>query len=144
MNKLLPQANNLDTVIKVFIYYSNNDSCTLSHIANFCSFEERQASYYLNACVYLGLISDDGNVTALGQMILRDFDNIKKEIYSLVINDDLIRPIFTRMLIFGNKDIKEFSISIVKNNYLHYSDAVIERRVSTLISWCETVIESLH
>ena len=52
MKKLLPQANSLDTVIKVFVYVASKQSCTQSDIADFCSFEPRQAAYYLNACYY--------------------------------------------------------------------------------------------
>ena len=35
MKKILPQANNLNTLIKVFIYYSNKKECSLQDIADF-------------------------------------------------------------------------------------------------------------
>lgn len=88
MKKILPQANNLNTLIKVFIYYSNKKECSLQDIADFCNFEIRQASYYLNACVFLGLIDEDNKLSQIGKEIITDVSTIRQSIYIRIITDD--------------------------------------------------------
>ena len=56
MKKLLPQANDLEKVINVFVYTLSKSNCTKQDIADFCQFDIRQADYYLGACHYLNLL----------------------------------------------------------------------------------------
>lgn len=142
MKKLLPQANSLDTVIKVFVYACTKKECTQADIAEFCSFEPRQAAYYLNACYYLGLVDDKGSVTTLGKDILEKPDEIKQQVYWLILNDDVIGTVFNYKLIFPNKDAREFTIKWLEGKYPDYSGAVIERRASTLLNWCDEILDS--
>lgn len=142
MKKLLPQANSLDTVIKVFVYACTKKECSQADIAKFCSFEPRQAAYYLNACYYLGLVDDKGSVTELGKEILENPDEIKQQVYWLIINDEIIGSVFNYKLIFPNKDAREFTIKWLGEKYPDYSTAVIERRASTLLNWCDEILDS--
>ena len=46
MQKLLPQANNLSIVVKVFLFVANyDDEIKLEDIADFIGYDPRQASY---------------------------------------------------------------------------------------------------
>lgn len=136
MKRLLPQANNLSTVIDVFIYVSSMNNWNLNDVAEFCKFEIRQASYYINACHYLGLLSKDGTLSEVGKCIINDPTKIKESIYELVICDKLISRIFARLLIEGEKDIKDYTKNLLSIEYPTYSLAVIERRTSTILNWC--------
>ena len=138
MKKLLPQANNLDTVIKVFIYFGNKDNCTIQDIANFIDFEPRQAQYYLSACIYLDLIDETPKLTYFGKSLFDDPSLIKDKSYERIISDEIIGKIFAHLLLF-NVDIKDYSFKIIKMYYPDYSDAVIERRASTIKNWCEVI-----
>lgn len=142
MKKLLPQANNLDTVVKVFVYACNKINCTQNDIASFCGFEPRQAAYYLNACFFLGLIDSKGDVSELGEEILATPSNVKLRVYELIINDPLIGEIFAHKLIFPTDDNKAFAVDWLKKNFPDYSQAVIERRASTLLNWCDEILSS--
>ena len=115
MKKLLPQANNLDTIVKAFIYYGNKKNCTLDDVAHFCNFEVRQASYYINACGYLNLISEDGQITKLGNDILDDSEHIRDRIYELIISDELIGRIFAHFCFF--REDNDFVVSLLKEKY---------------------------
>ena len=141
MKKILPQANNLNTLIKVFIYYSNKKECSLQDIADFCNFEIRQASYYLNACVFLGLIDEDNKLSQIGKEIITDVSTIRQSIYIRIITDDLIGKIFSQLLIKPKENIKDFTCKLILENYPDYSMPVIERRASTIINWCQEIIE---
>ena len=142
MKKLLPQANKLDTVIKVFVYACNKINCTQNDIATFCGFEPRQAAYYLNACYYLGLINEDGSVSELGKEILIKPSDVKRRVYELIINDPLIGEIFAHKFLFPNDDDKAFAVYCIKKHFPDYSNAVIERRASTLLNWCDDILTS--
>lgn len=135
MRKLLPQANSLDTVIKVFIYYGNKNGCTIQDIANFCGFEPRQAQYYLSACIYLDLIDEELNLTDFGSSLFNDSSTIRDKIYERIISDEVIGKVFAHAILF-DEDIKEYSCEIIRNFYPNYSIAVVERRASTLKNWC--------
>ena len=139
MKKLLPQANNLDTLIKVFIYFGNKENCTINDIANFIGFEPRQAQYYLSACIYLDLIDETPKLTVFGKSLFNEPSLIKDKIYERIISDEIIGKIFAHLLLF-NDDIKDYSCNVIRHYYPEYSDAVIERRASTLNNWCERVI----
>ena len=142
MKRLLPQANSLDTVIKVFVYASNKRDCTMADIASFCSFEPRQAAYYINACYYLGLVDESGKITNLGSQIMNNISEIKQQIYWLIVEDEIIGKIFNYKLIFPEKDARAFSINYLTERFPEYSEAVIKRRASTLLNWCDEILES--
>ena len=142
MKRLLPQANNLDTVVKVFVYACNKINCTQNDIAGFCGFEPRQAAYYLNACYYLGLTDETGHVSELGAEVLQDPSSVKLRVYELIINDSIIGEIFAHLFVFPDDDNKAFAYNWLKRNYPDYSDAVIRRRASTLLNWCDEILNS--
>lgn len=135
MKKLLPQANNLDTLIKVFIYFGNKKDCTVQDIADFIGFEPRQAQYYLSACIYLDLIDETPVLTEFGKTLFETPAFIRDKIYERIIGDEIIGKVFAHLILFDD-DIKEYSCKIIKAYYPDYSDAVIERRASTLKNWC--------
>lgn len=143
MEKLLPQANNLSTLIDVFIYVSSMSNWTLNDVAEFCKFEPRQSSYYINACYYLGLLDKDQKLSELGSEIIKTPSEIKDKIYQVVISDPLISKIFAKLLIEGEKDLKKFTVKLLLSLYPDYSDAVIERRASTLINWCTEIKKNI-
>lgn len=136
MKKLLPQANSLNTVIDVFIYVSTMKNWVLDDVAEFCKFDVRQSSYYINACYYLGLLNEDSTLSELGQKILETPECIKERVYERVISDPLLSKVFARLMIEGENGLKKYVIGILLSEYPEYSDAVIERRTSTLINWC--------
>lgn len=141
--KLLPQANSLDTVIRVFVYISVMDGCSLDDIAGFCNFEQRQASYYLNACYYLDLVDETGNITPFGQSIIDNYEFPQPAIYERIINDDVIGKIFSHMLVFPKDDQNRYAIEYLTPLFPEYGDAVIKRRASTLRSWCEDILKAI-
>jgi len=143
MNKLLPQANSLDTVIKTFIYASNKVDCNLQDISTFCGFTGRQACYYASACLYLDLLDQKMQPTELGLNILGNTENIRIRIYELVMNDYLISRIFHFMLLYPSDSI-QLSRNWVASQYPGYGYAVIERRTQCLMSWCQEIIDCIQ
>jgi len=145
MNKIIPQANSLETLIKVFIYFANKKDCSLQDIADFIGFAPRQASYYLNACYYLDLVDETGTMLSeLGNCIVQQPNKINELIYSRVIEDKLIGKVFTKMLFFPYENIKKYTMDLLSKEWPEYKEGVIERRTSTLVSWCNDIIKYIQ
>ena len=141
MKKLLPQANSLNRVIDVFIYYGCRKDCSIQDIATFCQFEPRQAQYYLNAAVYLDLLDENLQVTDFGKRMLENSADIKRSIYARIISDEVIGKIFAHMLLYPQEEPKEYGVNYLRALFPEYGEAVILRRLSTLVTWCKEVID---
>lgn len=141
MKKLLPQANTLATVIRTFKLIANTEKCTLDEIAEFNKFEKRQASYYTNACYFLGLINEDLTLTPLGEDIMLDPKNAKVRVYELIIKHELIGQLFAKTSLYSKRTAVRESKKIIKALYPEYGEAVIDRRTNCLIGWCVEVVD---
>ena len=144
MKKLLIQANNLQTVHDVFTFIYKTPGCSKALVAKHIGFTLRQADYYTNACLYLGLIDEKMEPTPLAHDIFKkNPSNIKERIYECIITDGLVGKIFARRLLQPDYDVFAYAESIVKDNYPGYSDSVYKRRIDTIITWCDTIIKRI-
>lgn len=143
MKKLLIQANNLQTVIDVIKFIYQTPGCSMSQVAQHIGFTLRQANYYTNACLYLGLINESMKPTPLAHDIFENSSScIKERIYECIISDELIGKIFARRLLQPQSDIFSYAETIVKDNYPGYSETVYRRRINNIINWCDTIIKN--
>ena len=143
MKKLLIQANNLQTVIDVIKFIYQTPGCSMSQVAQHIGFTLRQANYYTNACLYLGLIDESMKPTPLAHDIFENSSScIKERIYECIISDELIGKIFARRLLQPQSDIFSYAETIVKDNYPGYSETVYRRRINNIINWCDTIIKN--
>jgi hypothetical protein len=143
MKKLLIQANNLQTVLDVFTFIYQTPGCSKTLVAKHIGFTLRQADYYTNACLYLGLIDEKMEPTPLAHDIFENSSScIRERIYECIITDELIGKIFARKFLQPQCNIFEYAEAIVKKSYPGYSEAVYKRRINTIITWCETIIKS--
>lgn len=140
MKKLLPQANSLDVIIETFKYCIENPSYRKSELADHIGYNLRQADYYLNACIYLDLLDTDGKATEYSVKLYGLNEQLRLGIYERIMNDHLIGKIFTHYLVFSREGLKEFAYKEVALQYPEYGEAVIRRRVSTILSWCEEIM----
>lgn len=141
MKKTLPQANTLNTVIRTFKFIGNTMDCTLNDIAEFNSFDIRQAAYYSNACYFLGLTNSDLSLTPLGMDIMEKPQIARIRIYEQIIKNSLIGQLFAKTVLYPkNIAIKEGK-ELVRKYYPEYGEAVIDRRSKCLIGWCEEILD---
>ena len=143
MKKLLPQANDLEKVINVFVYTLSKSNCTIQDIADFCQFDIRQADYYLGACHYLNLLDNSLQATKIGEEIFRYRKNIKEKVYRQVIINPFIGQIFAFRLFSNHDEAKEYAHELAFNEYPDYSLSVLYRRSESLLGWCEEIIDYL-
>ena len=142
MGKILIQANNLDTVIDVFMYIYNHPGCTKQAIASYCGFSERQVDYYTNACKYLDLINQDWTLTELANDIVENnAAEVTERVYKRIIDDEVIGKIYTRIKNNPNEDYSVFSKNLIMEYFPGYSDSVYARRSDNMVKWCKKIIE---
>ena len=140
MKKLLPQANSLDVLIETFKYCVEHPVYKKNDLARYIGYQPRQVDYYLNACYYLDILDVDGKPTDYSRQLYNLGGQLRLGIYERILNDSLIGKIFTHYLIFPSAEIKSFAFSEVSSRYPDYKEAVIKRRVSTILSWCDEIM----
>lgn len=143
MKKILIQANNLDTVIDVFMYIYLHPGCKKQAVADYCGFSLRQVDYYTNACKYLGLINYDWSATDFAKDIFENhkFD-ITQQVYQRIINDELIGQVYKKMQEIPEDELRTFAKELVITNYPGFSEAVYDRRSNNMIKWCKKIINN--
>ena len=141
MKKTLIQANNLDTVVDVFMYIYLHPKCKKQDIADYCGFSLRQVDYYTNACKYLDLINNDWTPTELAKDI---FENNPAEVtecvYNRIIKDEIIGKVYSQIIDNPDGNSLDYAKELVKEHFPGYSDAVYERRSDNIVKWCKKII----
>lgn len=141
MKRLLIQANNLDTVIDVFMYTYKHPGCSKQDIADFCGFSLRQVEYYANACKYLDLMNEDLSPTDLAnEIFINNPAEVRERVYAQIISDELMGKIFARMYVLPKENHNQFAINLTKHFFPGYSEAVYERRSDNMVKWCQKII----
>lgn len=145
MTKLLPQANNLETVIDTFKYIYYHPGCKKEDLSDYCDFSLRQVDYYTGACKYLDLIDEDWHLTPLGEDIFANNPTeVTERIYERIISDEVFGKVFARVFIRPKLDHSDFAKNLVKEYFPGYSEAVYERRSDIIIKWCKKIISYMN
>ena len=145
MKRILPQANSLSTVIKTFIYCSNRDNYSKKEVADFCGYQPRQADYYINACHYIGLLDNNGCCSMIGRDIISgDYATIKIRTYELILQDEFIGKIFTKLVLYSENEARKYAIEYVNKHYPQYGEAVVNRRASCIVGWCIEILDYIR
>lgn len=144
-----PQANDLDKVIDIIAYFSD-DEILRDQISDLFEFNERQGDYYANAAVYLNLlvrhpvVPGSFLITDPGREMRRCPDRKCRNRSMLI---QLIKnPLFrTLILMSRNREIDPASVSVDEISGIfysinqEYSFETCYRRSSTVKSWMKWV-----
>lgn len=141
MNYLLPQANDLEKVIDVFLYVGNAQNHDLESISKFCKFKPRQADYYLSACYFLDLVDSGGNQTNEAKQAILHGIQPKRFVYSKIVSHKYLSKIISILLIIKDDNAAyDCAMQIVaEDGTCHGSTA--KRRADVMFKWCKTVVE---
>jgi hypothetical protein len=141
MKKTLIQANNLDTVIDVFMYTYLHPGCKKQDIADYCGFSLRQVDYYIGACKYLDLLNKDLSPTDISIKIFEERPaEITDCVYECIISDKLMGQIYKKMVEEPTGNHFEFAKELVMHYYPGMSEAVYVRRSDNIVKWCKKII----
>lgn len=137
----IPQADNLDDVVKV-AYAVSNGAKTFQDIAAYIDKVDRQGRYYRLAAEILGFIRNSQNyseLTELGQELVLSNEQRKREIVRSAV---LSAHVFQRMIPFFDlhhygatrEQVESFVQQVTET-----TSSMIHRRTSTLVSWLEKI-----
>lgn len=145
MKKLLIQANNLDTVIDVFMYTYLHPKCTKQDVSDYCGFTLRQVDYYTNACKYLGLMNDDWSATELANDIFENTPaEVTERVYQRIIEDEIMGQVYQSLISDTEENTSELAKELVKEYFPGYSEAVYLRRSDNIVKWCKKIIAYMN
>ena len=141
MRKTLIQANNLDTVIDVFMYIYLHPGCKKQEIADYCGFSLRQVDYYVGACKYLDLLNNDWSPTDIATRMFEERPaEITECVYERIIGDELMGQIYKKMVESPTENHSELAKELVMDYYPGLSEAVYVRRSDNIVKWCKKII----
>lgn len=140
-----PQANDLDKVIDIIMNWSQGLT-TKEAITQFFEFDIRQADYYANAAVYLGLLA---RRTEQGQFVLTSEGNRLAQYMSRGLRNEFLfrqmirKPVFHEVfsvledvgLDAGSISTETIATIIQKHTIKDCNDTTAKRRASTVKKW---------
>jgi len=148
-----PQANDLDKVVDLVMNYSEGLNNKES-IAEFFEFDERQADYYANAAIYLGLFERDAVhrkqflITEIGYQLASFPNRIDRNL--CVLKQMISRPSFNDILSLFNRNSRDLSllhpdiVARIIQSRTNLTGTTPRRRASTVKSWVEWVVENME
>lgn len=100
----------------------------------------RQVQYYLSACMYLGIIDRNKELTEFG-FHLRNLNILNQEILlaTKIISYEIFGYVFFLEKKLKMKMTKEDVVEVMKNYISFDSEGVYDRRAQTIIKWLEWI-----
>jgi hypothetical protein len=146
-----PQANNFNRTIDLLGLLMENN-LTKDEIASYYNFEKRQADYYSNAAIYLGLVQkESGNgevtceLTTLGRKVMGKRHREKMlEIVRLILEHQIFNRVLRKYFDNSSPVTIEDIIEIMNTSYIHNVErgsSTVGRRASTVLRWIEWILK---
>lgn len=143
-----PQANDIERVQSI-LDIEDPESLTEPNVIEqlIGDLTPRQADYYLNACRYLGFIEPDSRKFTKKGIMYREKNSIGKkvELIRAILSDPVFGGIYYTSKILHISPTKEDAAEMIAFVYPEMAEAtsVLERRSSTVISWCKWIDKQL-
>lgn len=147
-----PQADNFKRVINLCELLLNEDMKKEDIVSKY-DFDPRQADYYTNAGIYLGLINKKSNsqlmysLSSKGKKIIRQKHRDRQlSLAKLILEHEVFNKSFKLYLKKGESPNKKEITNLMKESYIHNvkSDVTLMRRSSTVISWTNWVLSLVN
>ena len=147
-----PQADNFKRVINLCELLLNDDMKKEDIVSKY-DFDPRQADYYTNAGIYLGLINKKSNsqlmysLSSKGKKIIRQKHRDRQlSLAKLILEHEVFNKSFKLYLKKGESPNKKEIKNLMKESYVHNvkSDITLMRRSSTVISWTNWILSLVN
>ncbi len=142
-NAPFPQANDFDKVLKIVNVELPEKLKDYGYMSVYLDdVSDRQVDYYISACIYLGIINKNKEFSRLGER-LRNEVGIEQmaEIARIICSDEVFGYVYFKQKFIGTEFDKEEIIEIMKERIEFQSEAMYERRASTIMSWLRWIKE---
>ncbi|HEK8814292.1 MULTISPECIES: type II restriction enzyme [Peptostreptococcaceae] len=147
-----PQADNFKRVINLCELLLNDDMKKEDIVSKY-DFDPRQADYYTNAGIYLGLINKKLNsqliysLSSKGKKIIRQKHRDRQlSLAKLILEHEVFNKSFKLYLKKGESPNKKEITNLMKESYIYNvkSDVTLIRRSSTVISWTNWILSLVN
>lgn len=135
-----PQANDLEKVITVMSIESPELIKDRRHIAHILGdVTDRQVTYYVSACVYLGFVTPKREFTPYGLKVL-SMPRTEKivEMARRIICDPIFGYVFFMQRMIGVPLEREDIIELMKQNTV-LTEELYKRRAQTVVKWVDWI-----
>lgn len=149
-SQIVPQANDLNKVLELLTLINRGQN-TISEIADYFVFDQRQSNYYGEAAEYLGLITRDRGVFEMTESG-RDFVTTSpaaQQVFAakLIVNSWVFRELIdcARRKGFFTYEDAERAIALVRtrDDRQRYTKSTVGRRRHTIVAWIKWLTEQL-
>lgn len=132
-----PQANDFEKVMMVINVESPDKLKDYGYMSLYLEdISDRQVDYYITACSYLGLITQNKEFSKLGERVRKKVGiEQMAELSRIVVSDEVFGYVYFQQKFLGTELEKSEVIEIMKERVSLNSEAMYERRASTIISW---------
>ena len=149
-NNIVPQADDLNKILELLTLINSGQN-TVTEIADYFVFDERQSNYYGEAAEFLGLITRNRGVFELtergNQFISTPPKDQQLFIAKLVVNTWLFKELLRkakRKGYFTKQDVDNLIADVnIGDGSKRYSSSTIGRRAITIMSWVRWIAEEL-
>jgi len=149
-NNIVPQADDLNKIFELLTLINSGQN-TVTEIADYFVFDERQSNYYGEAAEFLGLITRSRGVFELtergNKFIATAPKNQQLFVAKLVINSWFFRELIKkakRKGYFTKQDIQDVIANVdTDDGDKRYSSSTIGRRTTTIMAWVGLISEEL-
>jgi len=135
-----PQANDIRRILELILFVGlgskNKDDVTM-----FLRLDKRQTDYYLNACLYLELLSKNNGSYFLNKHRVMGLET--NQLINVVVKRVLSNSIFFK--VFENIDHNSLNVRSVYNfikddrDFAGLNKSTINRRASTIVNWVKWI-----
>ena len=146
-----PQADNFKRIINLCELLLKEDMKKEDIVSKY-DFDPRQADYYTNAGMYLGLINKNSSqliysLSSKGKKIIRQRHRARQlSLARLILEHEVFNKSFKLYLEKGESPNKKEITNLMKGLYIHNvkSDVTLMRRSSTVISWTSWILSLVN
>ncbi len=146
-----PQADNFKRIINLCELLLKEDMKKEDIVSKY-DFDPRQADYYTNAGMYLGLINKNSSqliysLSSKGKKIIRQRHRARQlSLARLILEHEVFNKSFKLYLEKGESPNKKEITNLMKGSYIHNvkSDVTLMRRSSTVISWTSWILSLVN
>lgn len=150
-NNIVPQADDLNKILELLALINSGQN-TVSEIADYFVFDERQSNYYGEAAEFLGLITRNRGIFELTERGNKFIATAPKDqqlfIFKLVLNSWLFRELIKkakRKGYFTKQDVEDViaNVDAGDGKSKRYSSSTIGRRRITILAWVDWISQEI-
>lgn len=138
-----PQADDFEKVVKIVNIEEEEKVKDTNYMSVYLEdISDRQVSYYVNAAIYLGLLSKKKEFTELGKEIRNQNSVLQTaSLIQVLLKDRVIGTAYILSHLMKKGINRDDVAELIQKEYPDYCDEIYKRRAQTVMSWAAWIEE---